>query len=115
MPRGTAEQVKAYRLRCKQENRRRGDRSGQHRRYTVGQYGLTVDEYERRELEQGGVCAICQRKSSDGKHLCVDHDHVTGVVRGLLCGKCNSAIGLLGDDPLVIYRAHVYVNRSKPL
>jgi hypothetical protein len=55
--------------------------------------------------EQGYRCAICRRKSSLG----VDHDHRSGVVRGLLCRKCNLGIGHLGDDPRLVKRAFKYL------
>jgi len=45
----------------------------------------------------------------------IDHDHVTGQVRGLLCGKCNSAIGLLQDDPEIIRAAAKYVMKHRQM
>lgn len=63
-------------------------------------YGLTVAEYERMLAEQSGVCAVCKGpETRAGFVLGVDHDHATGEVRGLLCTKCNTALGLLDDDP----------------
>lgn len=44
------------------------------------------------------------------RSLDVDHDHATGEVRGLLCNRCNQAIGLLQDDPLIVRSALVYLN-----
>jgi hypothetical protein len=46
---------------------------------------------------QLGLCAICQRLPGK-KGLVVDHDHKTGVVRDLLCGPCNTVLGLLGEE-----------------
>lgn len=64
---------------------------------------------------QANKCAICgcEGGSEDnrGDRLAVDHDHETGVVRGLLCHKCNTAIGLLRDDPEVLRRAADYLDR----
>lgn len=60
------------------------------------QYGLTPEAYDRLLWSQGGACAIC-RKTQD-KPLDVDHNHLTGVVRGLLCNPCNQGIGYLRSD-----------------
>lgn len=51
-----------------------------------------VAEYDRRLAEQGGVCAICERKPEYGKRFAVDHNHSTGRVRGLLCSVCNGRL-----------------------
>lgn len=78
-------------------------------------YGITWDEYLDMAEKQGGLCAICDKpesaKGSHGqvKNLAVDHDHITGMVRGLLCNNCNRAIGLLGDDPIRIAKAVAYL------
>ncbi len=69
-------------------------------------FNLSTEEYERLHGEQGGLCAICQQPEvamiGHGKDrvrsLAVDHDHRTGIVRGLLCGNCNKGLGNLGDD-----------------
>lgn len=53
-------------------------------------YGITEEDYENILLNQGGGCGICGKtKEQEGKHLAVDHDHVTRLVRGILCGYCN--------------------------
>lgn len=69
-------------------------------------YQLTLDQYNEMYLKQGGVCAVCFESETMkylGKirELCVDHDHKTGKVRGLLCSNCNRALGLLQDSLLV--------------
>lgn len=62
-------------------------------------YGITPEDYDRRFTEQNGVCALCgrseQRQYSDGiiSRLCVDHNHKTNEVRGLLCATCNTQLG----------------------
>jgi hypothetical protein len=71
-------------------------------------YGITIEDFEAMAESQGGVCAICGKQSL-GRHLDVDHDHASGFVRGLLCNDCNRAIGMLGDDPVVLVRAARYL------
>lgn len=74
-------------------------------------HGITVAEYEEIWNAQGGVCAICSnpQRGSRVKRLVVDHDHKTGIRRGLLCDKCNRGIGLLLDDPEVLMAAVAYL------
>ncbi|MFF7949093.1 endonuclease VII domain-containing protein [Streptomyces griseorubiginosus] len=57
-------------------------------------YRLTLEQYGQIRDAQGGVCAICQKPPAPGKRLVVDHCHSTGVVRALLCGPCNTAVGI---------------------
>ncbi|MFE7072715.1 endonuclease VII domain-containing protein [Streptomyces sp. NPDC057620] len=83
-------------------------------------YGLTVAEYDALLRHQGGVCAVCGKGEPNahgrtGKQfrLAVDHCHETGAVRGLLCQKCNRAIGLLGDDPVLMRKAISYLLRHR--
>jgi Recombination endonuclease VII len=80
-------------------------------------YGMTADEYDAMLAAQGGVCAICGKaerapRIRATRQLSVDHDHKTGVVRGLLCSACNRAIGLIGDDMEVLRNALAYLVRA---
>lgn len=65
----------------------------------IAKYGVSVEDWDIMFAQQGGVCAICKQVDQTGIRLSVDHDHVTGVVRGLLCRNCNVALGLFKDDP----------------
>lgn len=75
-------------------------------------YKLTSEEYDRILAAQDGKCAICYRPPDDDRVLAVDHCHRTGKVRGLLCGLCNRALGCLGDDTTLLYRAIDYLERQ---
>lgn len=61
-------------------------------------YGITLDEYNSILSSQNGRCAICKSLPSINRRLCVDHNHSNKKVRGLLCDRCNKALGLLHDD-----------------
>lgn len=74
-------------------------------------YGLTLEEYDALLAAQGGGCAICGNPGADN----VDHDHVTGRVRGILCFTCNVAIGLVGEDEERLVGALRYVARDDEL
>jgi hypothetical protein len=59
-------------------------------------YNVSSIEVQKFLEEQDFKCAICREELKQGAHF--DHDHDLGFVRGLLCPKCNMAIGLLGDN-----------------
>lgn len=69
-------------------------------------YGGSEDELLALLEEQEGCCAICDRVM---KKPCVDHDHQTGQVRGLLCHSCNTMLGLAGDSLYRLERAKQYL------
>lgn len=75
------------------------------------EFGITIEDYDKMFIEQGGRCAICGKHHSEieRKHFSVDHCHNTGIVRGLLCHKCNSGLGAFGDDINKLKLAVVYL------
>lgn len=77
-------------------------------------YGLTLDGFDALVESQSGCCAICENTlrigGVAGAH--VDHDHETGVVRGILCANCNHGLGKFGDDPASLRRAADYLEMS---
>ena len=98
--------------RCATHHRlkRRDRRNYSHDRHIGETYGITTDEYRAIHKYQGGACAICQRATGARKRLSVDHCHDTGLVRGLLCQKCNrDVLGHLRDDLDAFARAIDYL------
>lgn len=84
-----------------------------HLKYT---YDITLEEYNQLFIQQNGCCAICNRHQTEFKHtLDTDHNHVTGIVRGLLCKTCNKALGLLkaDDSSELLEKALSYINAKK--
>lgn len=81
-----------------------------HQVVTMRRYGLTESEYV--ALFAAPVCAGCL--TSSDRRLAVDHDHLTGKVRGLLCGQCNLAVGNAGDRPDVLRRLADYIQGALP-
>jgi hypothetical protein len=74
-------------------------------------YGLTAAQYRAILIKQDAGCAICGVSQSDkGARLSVDHDHLTGMVRGLLCRACNRSLGGFKDDPELLRRAAEYLH-----
>lgn len=59
----------------------------------IEKYGISIEEYNQMLDSQNYTCYICNKPVKDNKRLHIDHDHSTGKVRGLLCSKCNGALG----------------------
>lgn len=84
-------------------------------KHLLRKFSITLDTYSEMFKNQDGLCAICSQpetsKDYRGKtrDLAVDHCHLTGKVRGLLCDRCNRALGLLQDNSLVIQAAAKYL------
>lgn len=102
-----------------QANCKHCDRIRQRSEYTIErrrrkrlkiEYGLTEQDYQQLYIKQEGKCKICYQVKV---RLDVDHNHTTGKVRGLLCGHCNKAIGLLHDDPDAARRVIAYLLGGK--
>lgn len=113
MTRGKTAKARAYQKQWRIANRARiiayglqvkGPRAAAHRRE---RYGLSDEQYQQMLLFQDGCCAICGKKSS--QTLCIDHDHATGIVRGLLCRRCNRGLGFFNDDEALLHIAAVYL------
>jgi hypothetical protein len=87
-------------------------------------YGMSAQELAQLVEAQGGRCAICGYepppaddsqplpRGTASTRLHVDHCHTTGRVRGLLCGNCNTMIGLAGEDPQVLMSALAYLEKG---
>lgn len=80
------------------------------RRILLTKYGLSQDDFDSMIEHQGSGCAICASPFEKTPHI--DHDHVTGAVRGLLCYSCNVAIGNFRDDPQLLLNAAKYLMDS---
>lgn len=75
---------------------------------------MTIEQYDRLMSKQKGKCAICKCEFSETDRAlipCVDHDHQTGAVRGLLCFNCNTVLGKVKDSPQILKRAISYLER----
>lgn len=80
------------------------------RNATLRQFGITQEDYDELFKKQDGKCVICGVEKNGGKqNFCVDHDHTTGKVRGLLCHNCNLSIGLMKDNPDLLRKAAEYL------
>jgi len=87
---------------------RQGKRA-QLRSWLKNLYHMTLEDYEKMHEKQGGLCAVCRKPNDSGNRLGVDHNHETGAVRGLLCFKCNTALGLLDDKAQLVLNLYAYL------
>lgn len=98
----------------------RGGKMKEERYHILNKYGLTTESYNELLKKQNGVCAICKRPEALKRSLSIDHDHrccpthksCGKCIRGLLCFRCNQAIGLLNDDVFILESARLYLQRT---
>jgi hypothetical protein len=93
-------------------NRQKNYSSIKRKAQQLRKYGLSLADYDAMLEKQGNGCAICGRQLTDpdGRKLAVDHCHKTKVVRGILCCNCNNGLGRFNDDPVLLFRAAVYLS-----
>lgn len=77
-------------------------------------FGITLKQYNAMVMVQNYVCAICGQKETQMMNeeivgLTVDHDHITGKIRKLLCRRCNSILGYVRDNPDILEKATLYL------
>lgn len=85
-------------------------KAARHWDHIARKYGLTSEQYEHLTISQNGRCKICGAlPKAPRRFLDVDHSHITGKVRALLCNLCNQGIGLLRDDPEITEKAARYL------
>lgn len=87
------------------------------KRWNLRKYGLDEKSYRKMQEAQAGLCLICglpETASHRGKtkSLSVDHDHFSGKVRGLLCGRCNQTLGRVKDNPMLLRRMAEYLENK---
>jgi hypothetical protein len=108
--------------RAKQRERNHANRAanleGERKRVREGgrlhRYGITPAAFDALLAEQGGLCAICRTDNPGARiaSFCVDHDHETGAVRGLLCDRCNVMLSRARDSIEVLVNAAEYIRAA---
>jgi len=85
--------------------------------YFERRYGITQEYYDNLWELQNGLCAICfdilvrgEGRGRNGGNVHLDHDHENGLVRGLLCSKCNLGLGYFLDEPRILRSAERYLH-----
>ena len=75
-------------------------------------YNLSLEKYNEYLKKQNNKCAVCFTSPTKNNPLCVDHSHITGMIRGLLCGKCNRSLGMMLDSTILLGRLVDYLNKN---
>lgn len=114
-----AEYRKSHKEQANRNNKRRKDKrhsgiyrypvSDKKRNLRLRHAGLTLEEYDRMVSIQNNVCFICGRTTIKGRSLAVDHNHVTGKIRKLLCDLCNRGLGYFKENITIMEKAIQYI------
>ncbi len=104
---------KAYLQRPKVKERKRIQGLESYHRRKFSKHGLTRETFNIILKAQGKQCAICRTTDWGPNGPCIDHDHKTGKVRGILCSNCNAGIGCFKDDPRIICASAKYLEKGK--
>lgn len=113
--RGTENGYSCWCISCSREYDRERERApvSEERQFRYNlkkNYDISLEDYDEMLASQHNGCAICGRTPEENaRRLCVDHDHETGQLRGLLCAQCNSALGMIGDDIELARRLVAYL------
>jgi len=109
--------MKKYREKNKEKlkeqgkERRKADYNRYMNKFYQEKYGITIEEYNSLFEQQNGCCAICEiHQTQLRRKLCVDHNHINGKIRGLLCDTCNRVLGYLDDNKDILYKAFKYLD-----
>jgi len=107
-----------YHLRCKDcmnaRRRELHDKDKNRNELLKARFGIDLSEYNQMFIAQNGCCAICEKpQSAEKRNFSVDHDHKTGIIRGLLCENCNRALGQFKDSTIILDKAKEYLTKDR--
>ena len=77
-------------------------------------YGITPEQYDEIVRKQNSLCAICKKYLSEKRYMRLDHNHKTGIIRGILCQRCNLVLTIFDNDEL-LQRALNYVGKDREI
>ena len=81
-------------------------------RHRLTRYGVTPQQFDQMLAEQNGRCGICGVAESGARDWHLDHDHGTGLPRGILCVRCNGGLGQFADNPVILQSAISYLKKA---
>lgn len=87
----------------------------QKQHHRLKRYGISPEQYDEMLRTQNNACKVCLTNFTTTKRCCIDHDHTTGKVRGLLCSSCNAGLGMVRDSEFRLARLIAYLRWSGSL
>lgn len=99
-----------YKARVKKKNARSNNKKAFFIWKILAAYNLKFEDYSQMLIDQSGRCNICSSTRDD---LCIDHNHITGQVRSLLCTNCNTLIGLSHESEDILLKSIEYLKKWK--
>lgn len=99
---------------CQQKNyskRNKEVRKRNNRKHILKAYNLTLEHFDRLKKINNNKCWICGCESHT-EELCVDHNHKTNDIRGLLCHNCNKTLGIINENPFILIKMVHYLNKK---
>lgn len=96
---------------CRSDPRDPASARPKERARTLRKYGITQAQYDELLIDQKERCPICGTGDPGAKGWCIDHCHDTDKVRGLLCNQCNTALGLMKEDPSALLAMVAYIEK----
>jgi hypothetical protein len=98
---------------CRKQIARKRTKEQRKNEWLHRKYGLTLEIFNSMLVVQDGKCAICGSTNPGGKlgnNFSIDHNHITGQIRGLLCQTCNQTLGLMQESSKNLRKAAEYLN-----
>ena len=82
--------------------------------HLLSRYGITLDTKQKMMEDQDNKCAICEKELNVEANTCVDHNHVTGEIRKILCSPCNKMLGHANENIQTLKNAIQYLTNHQP-
>lgn len=94
------------------DNNRESYQRVKRKAHVKAKYGVSLEWIDEQLEQQDNKCTLCDTQLHKGKNIAIDHCHKTGIVRGIICRPCNSAMGMFNDNPALIERAIEYLKKG---
>lgn len=105
------ESCKRWRTNYYQNNKQK-EKNRSRNKHLISKYNITLEHFTNLLKLHNNKCSICNIEFSEKIYPCIDHNHETGKIRGILCSKCNTALGFFKDSRDLLKKAVGYLNKE---